>query len=308
MIFSEWYGAYYQTVAAILREACTHPVSTAELRRIVAQNAFGESVLNIEPALLEQRWQLLRHDGSTPVRHAPSMPLTNLQKRWLNAIASDPRIRLFDDHPPYFPEVEPLFTQDDIVVFDRYLDGDPYEDEAYIRVFRQILEAIRSRTALSIDSVNRNGKNMRRTLMPEYLEYSEKDDKFRLIGSGCRYSGVVNLARIVRCVPFKGEFMKSPGRKVQEENRTVELEVHDERNALERVLLHFAHFEKQAERTGEDSYRVSVVYDVKDETEMVIRVLSFGPMVKVTAPEHFVGLIKDRLVRQKNGGQQARTE
>lgn len=76
----------------------------------------------------------------------------------------------------------------------------------------------------------------------------------------------------------------------------------DERNALERVLLHFAHFEKQAERIDETHYRVTVAYDSDDETELVIRVLSFGPMLKVTDPPRFVGLIKERLIEQKSCG------
>ena len=71
---------------------------------------------------------------------------------------------------------------------------------------------------------------------------------------------------------------------------------------MERVLLHFAHYEKEAEKLDEKHYRISVVYDKDDETEMVIRILSFGPMIKVTAPQHFVELIKQRLIRQKSCG------
>ena len=62
MIFSELYGAYYNAVAAILREAAAHPVTKEELRRITAENAFSESVLTIEPALTGGKWPLLRPD------------------------------------------------------------------------------------------------------------------------------------------------------------------------------------------------------------------------------------------------------
>ncbi len=74
----------------------------------------------------------------------------------------------------------------------------------------------------------------------------------------------------------------------------------DQRNALERVLLHFAHFEKRAKKIDDERYSVMVNYDKEDETEMVIRVLSFGPMIKVTAPKHFVDLMKRRLIDQKS--------
>ena len=59
MIFSELYSAYYNTVAGVLRTAVQRPIDKKELRAIVEENAFGESVLNIEPALTEERWQLL---------------------------------------------------------------------------------------------------------------------------------------------------------------------------------------------------------------------------------------------------------
>ena len=64
MIFSELYSAYYNAVASVLREACRHPLSPDELRRIAACKAFRESVINIEPALREERWQLLKPDGT----------------------------------------------------------------------------------------------------------------------------------------------------------------------------------------------------------------------------------------------------
>ena len=84
--------------------------------------------------------------------------------------------------------------------------------------------------------------------------------------------------------------------------RSVQFELVNRRNALERVLLHFAHFEKQAERIDGQRYKVTIYYDKDDETEMVIRILSFGPMIKVTAPAHFINLIKERLIHQKSCG------
>ena len=301
MIFSELYGAYYNTLARILALAVRQPLEKDTLREIIRQQAFGESVMNIEPALEEERWQLLRSDGSTPLRHTPTIPLTLLEKRWLKAIAADPRIRLFTDELPDFPGLEPLFRTEDISLFDKYADGDPYEDETYIKNFRLILEAIKKRCPLSIDSLNRRGGITHVVFMPEYLEYSEKDDKFRLIGSGCRYGGTVNLSRIVRCKPYTKPF-EGASRVNNKKSRTAELELYDRRNAMERVLIHFADFEKQVERIAEDRYKITLSYDEDDETELLIRVLSFGPMLKETAPRHFVELIKERLLRQKSCG------
>ena len=298
MIFSELYSAYYNAVAAILKEACTRPLSRGEMRKIIGQKAFGESLLSIEPALLEEKWPLLHRDGTASLESAPEMPLTLLQKRWLKALSLDPRIRLFGEPLPHFPDVEPLFRPEDIDYFDRYTDGDPYGDENYIRHFRTVLEAVRNRTPLSVEALSRKGEVLRHDLIPEYLEYSEKDDKFRLVGSGPRRL-TVNLFRILRCVPGGDAAPDRNTPPETPEKRSVELELTDRRNALERVLMHFAHFEKQAEKLGPDRYRISIVYDRDDETEMVIRILAFGPMVKVLSPDSFTELIRERLLRQK---------
>lgn len=298
MIFSELYSAYYNAVAAILAKACDHPLSKAELRGIIMQKAFGESLLSIEPALLEERWQLLKADGTTPIRHAPTMPLTVLQRRWLKAITLDPRIRLFPDACFEDPDVEPLFRQEDIDVFDRYSDGDPFEDETYIRHFRLILDAIRNRVPLAIDAVTGKGETVHHVLMPDALEYSEKDDKFRLVGHGSRRL-FVNLSRILRCSRSESGWQPPEEPPEPPVQKTVVLELVDRRNALERVLMHFAHFEKQAERLDQDRYRIRIVYQQEDETEILIRVLAFGPMIRVTSPENFTALVKERLRRQQ---------
>ena len=302
MIFSELYSAYYNAVAKILAEAVSHPVDRKGIREIIERNAFGESVLTIESAIAEERWQLIKADGSTNINNVPSIPLTLDQKRWIRAISLDPRIRLFTDDLLDYSDVEPLFTHDDICFFDRYLDGDPYEDEGYISRFRTILKAIKEQTLLDLSVLNRYGKERHMVLLPDHLEYSEKDDKFRLYASGNRMGAVINIARIVSCKPAERHPDSRFEKDVQTNTRMLELEIKDERNAMERVLLHFAHFEKQVERLDDGRYRMILNYDQSDETEMVIRVLSFGPMVRVREPLYFVDLIKERLKNQMSCG------
>lgn len=300
MIFSELYSIYYQTVAAILKAAVDHPLAPKEMQQIIENYAFGESMLHILPALQEQQWQLIAPDGTTPIQNEPSMPLTILEKRWLNAIAKDKRMHLFCDEVVDFPDVEPLFLPEDILVFDRYADGDPYEDATYIQNFRLVLDAIKHQYPLKITLKNRREKPVSITMMPKCLEYSEKDDKFRLIGSTKHFDRTVNLGRMIDCKRSQNAFEKIATGKNKERKRKVIFELIDHRNALERVLLHFAHCEKQAEKLDKKHYRITVVYDKEDETEMLIRILSFGPMIKVTAPEHFVDMIKQRLLSQKS--------
>ncbi len=302
MIFNEIYGTYYKAVAKILKAATEHKVDKKELTEIIERNTFGESMLNIEPALREGRWQLIGSDGTTPVENPPTMPLTTLQKRWLKAIFADPRIKLFMDEIPELSDVEPLFTSENVTVFDKYSDGDDFEDETYIQNFRFILKAIKERLPLEIEQKSREGRVKGIIIMPEYLEYSEKDDKFRLVGSGKWYDMTVNLGRIQKCSIHKGSFAPKARENERAAEKSLEFELVDERNALERAMLHFAHFAKEAEKLDEDRYKIKIFYDRADEREMVIRILSFGPMVRVTAPEDFVNLIKERLKKQKSCG------
>ena len=247
-------------------------------------------------------WQLLKEDGTTILRKNPTMPLTILQKRWINAIALYPRIRLFTDQPVVFSDVEPLFLPEDIYVFDKYSDGDPYENPEYIQNFRLILDAIKHQYPIQISITNRHGKRITTRTIPEYLEYSEKDDKFRLIGTGSKLGNTINLGRITSCEKCENEQGEKIGKRKLPQPRKVIFELVDDRNALERVLMHFAHFEKQVEKIDEQKYQVTLYYDKEDETEVIIRVLSFGPMLYVVKPVAFIHLIKDRLSDQKSCG------
>ena len=63
-------------------------------------------------------------------------------------------------------------------------------------------------------------------------------------------------------------------------------------------MLHFAHFEKEAERMDDKTYKVTLQFYTSDETELLIRILSFGPLIRVTEPESMVESIKERLKKQ----------
>ena len=299
MIFNEIYSAYYNTVAKIIACIISGSANEKTINKIVNENAFGESMLTVLPSLKSEKWQLIKADMTTPLRHIPTMPLTTIQKQWLKAISLDPRIKLFDIEFDGLDDVEPLFTSEDYYIYDKYMDGDPYEDETYIKHFRTILSALNEKQPLKIQMINRKGNIVSMTVMPQHLEYSEKDDKFRLISTGCHYGGIVNLARITTCEKCNATEYVTHHVSI-ESKESLTLRIFDERNALERTLLHFAHFEKRVERIDTKRYLVHIKYNKYDETEMVIRILSFGPMVEVIEPQDFKNLIIARLKSQKS--------
>ena len=301
MIFSELYSAYYNAVAAILSRVSEGECSEKELQQIIAERAFGESVLNIMPSLKSGKWQLLRPDMTTALEHIPTMPMTLLQKRWLKAISLDPRVKLFGVAFPNLDDVEPLFTEADYYVYDKYSDGDPFEDEGYMQRFRVILTAIRQKTPIKFEMINRKGRVVYGRFVPKRLEYSEKDDKFRVIAAGNGFVGTVNLSRMTHCTHYTGDKPLDSGeREMTYDTATVKLS--DDRNALERFMLHFAHFEKQAERVDGKHYLIRIRYARDDEPEMVIRLLSFGPMIEVVGADSLKTRIIEKLKDQKKCG------
>lgn len=295
MLFHEIYGSYYQAVNTILGEAIQGTLTPKRLNELVQTHAFGESFLNIPDGLTGERWRLLHRDLTPELGSVPERPLTLLEKRWLRSLLLDPRIRLFDVDMHGLEAVNPLFTPEMFVYFDRYTDGDDYHDPVYIAHFKTVLTALREKKDLFISY--KTARSQPTILVtPHHLEYSEKDDCFRLIAAGPRRDWIIRLSRITDCsIVENGRAL--PLLPIRPETLVFELE--DKRNALERVLLHFSHLEKETMRLDETHYRVTLQYDRADETEIVIRILSFGPMIRVIEPAHFIDRLRERIERQR---------
>ena len=328
MLFHEIYGTYYRVTAAILGKAVSGTLTREEIIRITSEQAFGESILTIPEALTDGTWPLLNPKMETPLQHAPSMPLTELQAGWLKTILSDPRVKLFLDDKgaaagsgreealwDRLRDTEPLYAPEDIIYFDRSRDSDPFEDPKYAGNFRAVLKALRTKKALFI---RYDGPNRQQTgnYYPLYLEYSQKDDKFRLhtaktraAAGRCSREHTFNMASIVDCrllEPSGASRVKAhdtessmhpsefrlPGR------RAAVLELTDRRNALERAMLHFSDLEKETTDLGEGRYRIKLHYYAEDEPEIMIRILSFGPVIRVRSPESFADRIRKRIRKQ----------
>lgn len=294
-MFREVYGTYYRVLERLLTQARGGELTRVEMERIIRAEGFAESILTIPEKLHHGHWPLLTADLKTPLKHRPGRPLTTLEKRWMKALLADPRIALFDPPTEGLEDVEPLYPADALLYYDRYLDGDPYDDPLYIANFRTILTALREKRRLHLEFADRNGLPHHWDCVPQRLEYSGKDDKFRLITGSTRTALSINVARITGCEALE---VCTWAQVRTMRRQTLVLELYDDRNALERVMLHFSHLEKETERIGENRYRLTLRYEQEDETELLIRVLSFGPALKVISPSKFRKRVKDRIERQ----------
>ncbi len=297
MLFSEVYGSYYRAVASVLDRAVSGDLSGKDLPEIVRNTAFGESVLTIPASLTDGSWQLLSDNMTTPLRHSPSMPLTTLEKRWLKSLLADPRIRLFDPPADGLEDVEPLWDPGVFVFYDRYTNADPYNDPGYIEVFRTILQAMKEKKKIRVRFHSGRGKRHSFICVPYTLEYSAKDDKFRMLTSFEGKMLTVNLARI-RSVKLMDPYSETEYKPADYREKTVTMLLTDERNALERALLHFSDLEKETEQLDEKHYRINLWYKQGDETELLIRILSFGPVLQVEGPDTMLRQLQERIEKQ----------
>ena len=316
-LFHEIYSCYIDVVRCILTEAEQSPVTAGRMEQLAAKKAFGESALAILPKLTGGDWPLLVPCGDDAFRsrltHTPHVPLSTLQKSWLKALLADGRIRLFfsdaelEELKDMLGDVEPLYREEDFYYFDRYRDGDPIADTAYRLHFATILRALQENRILLVSYEGKQGP-VSLEAAPYQLQHSSKDDKFRLCclkysRGAFRLNTQLNLAKIRDCrlssESCPAHTAKYRFRPVSRAPEPVLLQISGERNSLERCMLHFASYEKHTEYEEERGcYLCSIYYDLADETELLIDILSFGPVVQVLGPESFLEQVRERVRRQ----------
>ncbi len=315
LLFSEVYGCYYTVVARILNmsKAGMH---RADIEKLVCTDGFYDSAFHMLPKLFSDEWHLLdkKEDGKfySKLNSETERPMTLLEKSWIKSLLTDKRILLFlsEDDVKYLnnelADVEPLFLQEDFHIFDTASDGDPYDNEQYIRNFRTILQACNDRKVIYVNYETSSRTPAKHTVFPYKISYSSRDDKFRLLCvtlQNLRHKGItLNLSRIID-VCISGENVSSDFKPERYFNNfssePIVLQISKERNALERCMLQFASWEKQTEYDEENNFFICrIFYDTQDETELLIRILSFGPVLKVLGPEHFLEKVKERIYRQ----------
>lgn len=321
-IFSEIYGAYYRAAAKIMER---EKISAEEINGIISEEAFRDSMLFLQPKIIPQKdgsdWGLLRKndDGSfSPIiKNPPAKIITDAQKMWLKAKLYDPKFRLFlaDDTlaalTKRLENVKPLYRPEHFRFPDIFSDGDDYSDENYRHNFRVILAAAKSREILEISFTSGHGQNVHGYFLPLKIEYSRKNDKFRayvfawnnIMLSGSRGSGKINIGRIEKIIPtgkiYRGKISMERYFSSRKCGEPVTVFVSTRRNAVERFMMEFAAYEKRTERDTETGCcTVKIWYDRQDETELLIRLLSFGPTIKILDPESFRRQAVQRVKRQ----------
>ncbi len=316
-IFSEIYGTYFRIAAKLLEREVTDEKT---VRETVKREGFRDSVLFLPQKLIPggEDWGLFSRtaDGKLKriTKYPPAKVLTRLQKMWLKAKLSDPRIRLFLDKNSLsalesrLADVKPLYEKKHFGFTDRFSDSDDFLSEEYIKNFRTALEAVKNHRIVFIEFVSGHGKQMSGKFVLLKIEYSPKNDKLRvycylLKNDRIKSSGIINIGRITNIIDT-GRTFRSPvliedyfsSRKC---SSPAVIKVTPARNGVERFMMEFASYEKHTVRDLENNvYTVEMWYDEQDETELLIRLLSFGPVIEILGPPHLREQAKLRVKRQ----------
>lgn len=318
--FSEIYSCYYQVLRHLLCSQET--LNMQDVRSRICGEGFQESLLAMIPKLEDGTWNLFEKEGKLYRSRLSSTfitPVSDLERSYLKSLLVDPRIGLFleqeqlDELGQMLVSTTPLWKPEQFYYFDRFTDGDPYEDTNYRLCFRALLQAQKQNRYVDIDYTSPQGTRIHHHYVPARLEYSVKNDKFRLLAlQPTKASGnqskmrleILNLSRI-QSVKLMEKTLSAP----VDLNATIQrsyykeplrLRIVNKRNALERAMLHFANYEKNTTKIDDDTYECLIYYNQNMETELLIEVMSFGPMLTVLGNERFLNSLKARLQRQMN--------
>lgn len=308
-LFSEIFGCYYKVITEIVNNS---PLSVDEIVKIINKNGFAESNFHLLPKL-ETLPFIEKRDGKyySLLKNKIKMPMTDIEKAWIKAISQDPKFELFaDDYDKSkLVDKESLYEQEQFKYYDKYSDGDDFENSYYKKFFKKINSAMETSTTVKI--VYQSPKRDKITIgnyIPLKFEFSSKDDKFRfyaarIINGKIEDYVCLNMGRVLDVRNSK-EIFKS---KLNLENHIdkfnceepVIVEIYDERNAIERFMVEFSTYRKNSEFDDEKQIcKTKIYYRKTDETEVLIKLLSFGPTLKVLGSERFLNLFKYRIQRQ----------
>ena len=309
-LFSPLYSTYYFAIRNILEtyiRSKKQPLSNEIIAKLIEASAYIEAPGELADLIFNrsETTTIFREskDGvSSPINHIPDFPLTTIELRFIAAILKDNRIKMFmspeviEGLQEALKDVKPLWETDDIKYFDQNKDGDDFDNKNYVILFQTILNAINHKKYIRLIY---GRKNISDIFTPTHLDYSQKDNAFRLFVKELKYP--INLeniksVEITEEKPVKGEASTA--------YKSLKVEIYDDTSRqyhFNRAIRTFSYFKKTCKKTDkENTYELTVDYDTSDVSEIVIKILMFGPNMKVLEPREVIEKVTSKILRQKN--------
>ncbi len=260
------------------------------------------------------------------------LPITKVEVRWLLTILEDPLSSVFLS-PPQIQAVKSAiakapfqvgpFEMKKINYFDRYnledriLSGRKeltqrgrvnQREREFLKI---IYEAMESEKKIRIVYKNWKGEKRYANCAPVWMEYSRRDDIFRIwyVQNERMEIRTINVPRILRIIqlPEKKYDLEEQRELLERILKRTEAHIQVEfyqgkRNLPDRLLTEFSLWRKECiYDVKTKKYTMTLYYSIQDEKEIMIRLLSYGPYIRIAASEdsYILAEIKKRIVRQR---------
>ena len=239
------------------------------------------------------------------------MPLTKIEKQWLQNTLMHPFARCFlkEEEIKKLQAILPtdnLFDVNNVTLVAQAFDmKGHYEKKNYLEHLILINKAISKNRYLNISGINQYGKKKTyEDFAPVYIEYSKKDNRFRI--RGCSKDGkcdTINLERIKYIRKSDENFnTKDVTKNVLSDDKNKEKHLviffDDSEKIPDRILSEFSCYRKECIRWGDGTYRMLLYYNKDDSKEIVIRLLGYGSLI--TVAEDTGDVLKEMKKRLEN--------
>lgn len=263
------------------------------------------------------------------------LPLTRIEIRWLLTVLDDPLAEIFLEKE-WITGLKNLlnrvscadgaFPMQSIYYFDRYhLNRDCESEEPGIsepvrmtegerKYLRQVYRAMKSEKKIRV--LFRNWKGEERTVIcaPVWMEYSRRDDLFRIwyVNHKVKKIMKINLSRIVDLTILQDSRYRYHldrekellDEAYQKSMTRIKVEFYQgTRNLPDRILTEFSLWKKKCVYDIQtEKYTMTLHYPTEDEKEILVRLLGYGPYIRILAEDdnYVLKEIKRRLSVQRD--------
>lgn len=325
-LFHEYKNKYFHLVFRILNLA-QNGLYKDEIIRLIEKEEYDEKIIGkdfktFEGMLLNQYSKidnfnfLEERDGKyySILNNEDSIPLkvrfSKLEKSWLNGMIKEPVVQALLGKETLEKLEAGLATvkegSNEVIEFTNKVKNDFDVDlEKLSKDFYTILEGIIDEKPIIYCNVDKNGNEYNNQLaLPIRIEYSLKDDRFRasVYSLEEKRSIMINLhtlkeVKIAQNVNTK--IKREDVLKILKEKKYSEIpitiELEDIRGAMERCFMSFSSFERNSRTISENKYEIDIYYYTFEEDEVIRKIMSLGPYVKVKSPDRVRDIVIDKI-------------
>ncbi len=307
-MYHEIYGKYYQMIHNLLN---SKPKTEREINDYIRSQGFDESFLYLNAEMLVDEYHLFVKKGDLfyPLTNGEiPLFLTSEQKKWLNTMLFDEKVKLFlsDEKIKYYQkEFAGNVLYDGSTYQYLYQDVDKDEINSKMRnIFRFVKNAIIQGMDINLTFISSKNYYTHKKVAPYKIEYSMQDQKMRLIAVEYRNGEPKRIIRI-RLASVVGYRMVERTKKIDFEyylqqevlKEPLIIEVYPILNGIERVFIELSNYKREAVFDKERNLSIMKIYYEKvDEMDLVLKMLSFGKVVKILSD----GFIKEEVLRRIN--------